>query len=431
MLCGRKKIDNFLNVYHIHLYSRQNLFNMNFRLICFLLLFGSSVYAQSINTNAAPQSNSNMNVNQSESLEEQVIDTVSFKNEQEKREESIQQKKQTEKLKDLNTTDTYGYTSEVTQQLQHVSGLFTATRQQASTQRTQRTPNAEQQQQMNQYVALLSQAAPESFEFHYYTYIAGNYNSELIDHLLKAEALRPENSDVQIQLAAYHLITQNSSEAKKYLKKLYANGRVTEIMTLYGKDVLRSVPKNGCLITHGFEDTFGAIYAQLFMNERTDVTLVSLDFLQSESYRSKLKNKGYTLPNATTIDVAYLSNFCALNATKNLSVSLTVPKEYLVPIQQSLYVTGLVMEYHSEGCTGNFERNEDLWNHELSSSIIKNGRDKARTLSANYLPMLLLLRKEYQTKGQQEQVKKIDAVLDQIAVQCGKYEQVQSIKASY
>jgi len=89
------------------------------------------------------------------------------------------------------------------------------------------------------------------------------------------------------------------------------------------------------------------------------------------------------------------------------------------------------MEYHPDGCTGNFERNEELWNNTLSVSIVKNSRDKARSLSANYLPMLLLLRKEYQGRGQQEEVKKIDAALDQIAVQCGKYEQVQSIKASY
>ncbi len=404
---------------------------MNFHILIFLLFFGPVVCAQSINTNAAPQTNSNMNINQSESLEEQAIDTVSFNKDQEKREESIQQKKQTEKLKDLNTTSTYGYTVETTQQLQQVSGLFTATRQQASTQRTQRTPNTAQQQQMNQYVQLLSQAAPESFEFHYYTYIAGNYNMALIDHLFKAEKLRPENSDVHIQLAAFHLISQNFEEAKKYLKKLHANGRINENMVLYGKDVLRSVPENGCAITHGFEDNFGTVYAQLFMNERTDITIVSLDFLQSESYQSTLKNKGFTLPNSATIDVAYLTNFCALNSAKKLGISLTVPKEYLIPIQQNLYVAGLIMEYHPDGCTGNFERNEELWNNTLSVSIVKNSRDKARSLSANYLPMLLLLRKEYQGRGQQEEVKKIDAALDQIAVQCGKYEQVQSIKASY
>jgi hypothetical protein len=90
-----------------------------------------------------------------------------------------------------------------------------------------------------------------------------------------------------------------------------------------------------------------------------------------------------------------------------------------------------IRDSHAEGCTGIFERNEQLWNSELSAKITTVGRDKARSLSANYLPMLLLLRKEYQTRGQQDEVQKIDAAIDQIAVQCGKYEQVQSIKASY
>jgi hypothetical protein len=137
------------------------------------------------------------------------------------------------------------------------------------------------------------------------------------------------------------------------------------------------------------------------------------------------------LPVSSLIDVAYLTEFCALNATKKLSVSLTVPKEYLVPNQQHMFVTGLVMEYHAEGCTGIFERNEQLWNRELSAKITTIGREKARSLSANYLPMLFLLRREYQARNQQDDVQKIDAAIDQIAVQCGKYEQVQSIKANY
>jgi hypothetical protein len=403
---------------------------MNVRILFFFLLIGLSISAQSINTNNAPQSGSNNAVIRTESLNEEEIDTVSIYDEQEKREESIQLKKQSVQFKDDASTSV-GYSTGVSQQIQQTSTLFTTTRQQASTQRTQRTPSADQQTQMNQYVSLLAQAAPESFEYHYYIYLAGNYTVELIDHLRKAEGLRPENSDVHIQIAAYDLITNNLNEAKKYLKKLHSNGRINEVMLAYGKDLMRCVPENGCLITHGFEDTYAAYYTQLFMNERPDVTIISLDFLQSEAYRKSLTAKGYNLPINSLIDVAYLTEFCALNATKKLSVSLTVPKEYFVPTQQHLFVTGLVMEYHAEGCTGIFERNETLWNTELSASIIKNGREKARSLSANYLPMLLLLRKEYQTRGQQDELLKIDATIDQIAVQCGKYEQVQSIKANY
>ena len=403
---------------------------MNVRILIFFLLIGLSVSAQSINTNIAPQSNSNNAVIQGESLNEEEIDTVSMKNEQEKREESIQLKKQAVQFKDDASTSV-GYSSGVTQQIQQTSTLFTTTRQQASTQRTQRTPSTGQQEQMNEYVSLLAQVAPESFEHHYYSYLAGNYNIELIEHLRKAEALRPENSDVHIQIAAYDLITNNLNEARKYLKKLQANGRINEVMLAYGKDLMRSVPENGCVLTHGFEDTYAAYYTQIFMNERSDVTIISLDFMQSEAYRKSLTSKGYNLPVSSLIDVAYLTEFCALNATKKLSVSLTVPKEYLVPNQQHMFVTGLVMEYHAEGCTGIFERNEQLWNRELSAKITTIGREKARSLSANYLPMLFLLRREYQARNQQDDVQKIDAAIDQIAVQCGKYEQVQSIKANY
>ncbi|MEN9399493.1 MAG: hypothetical protein RL632_594 [Bacteroidota bacterium] len=425
----RKKIDVTLNAYLIPLYSWQNLFKMNVRFLFLFLLIGLRLSAQSINTNLAPQNNNNA-VIPNESLNEEKMDTVSMKSEQEKREESIQQKKQSVQLKDDASTS-FGYSTGVSQQIQQTSTLFVTTRQQASTQRTQRTPSAVQQEQMNQYVLLLSQAAPESFEHHYYSYLAGNYNIELIDHLRKAEALRPENSDVHIQIAAYDFITNNLNEARKYLKKLHTTGRINEVMLAYGKDLMRSVPENGYLITHGFEDTYAAYYAQIFMNERSDVTIISLDFLQSEAYRSALTTNGFTLPNSSVIDVAYLTEFCALNATKKLSVSLTVPKEYLVPNQQHMFVTGLVMEYHAERCTGIFERNEQLWNTKLSAKITTVGRDKARSLSANYLPMLLLLRKEYQTRGQQDEVQKIDVAIDQIAVQCGKYEQVQSIKANY
>lgn len=403
---------------------------MNVRILFFFLLIGIRVSAQSINTNLAPQSNSNNAEIQSESLNEEKIDTVSTNNEQEKREESIQLKKQSVQFKDDASTSV-GYSTGLTQQIQQTSTLFTTTRQQASTQRTQRTPSAIQQEQMNQYVSLLAQSAPESFEHHYFSYLAGNYNIELIDHLRKAEDLRPENSDVHIQIAAYDFITNNLNEARKYLKKLHANGRINEVMLAYGKDLMRSVPENGCLITHGFEDTYAAYYTQIFMNERSDVTIISLDFLQSEAYRSALTTKGFNLPISSLIDVGYLTEFCALNVTKKLSVSLTVPKEYFVPNQQHMFVTGLVMEYHAEGCTGIFERNEQLWNTKLSASITSIGRDKARSLSANYLPMLLLLRKEYQIRGQKDEVQKIDEAIDQIAVQCGKYEQVQSIKASY
>ena len=66
---------------------------------------------------------------------------------------------------------------------------------------------------MDNLVESLEKNAPESFEYHYFKYVAGNYNVVLIDHLKKAEALRPTNSDVNIQIAAYYLIVKDSTNA--------------------------------------------------------------------------------------------------------------------------------------------------------------------------------------------------------------------------
>ena len=45
--------------------------------------------------------------------------------------------------------------------------------------------------------------------------------------------------------------------------------------------------------------------------------------------------------------------------------------------------------------------------------------------------MLLLLRKVYSQTGENEQLVKVDEVLDKVAVQSRKYDQVQKLKASY
>jgi hypothetical protein len=94
-------------------------------------------------------------------------------------------------------------------------------------------------------------------------------------------------------------------------------------------------------------------------------------------------------------------------------------------------VVGLVFEYHQESYD-NFTRNDFLWNNSMEKDVIVNPIDeKGKQLSANYLPMLLHLRKVYQVTGEKEKLKEVDEVSDQVGVQSRKYEQVQKVKSSY
>lgn len=312
------------------------------------------------------------------------------------------------------------------------SNTFTLTKQQAASQRTQRSPSVSQQQQMDDLVKMLEKSAPESFEFHYFKYVAGNYNVALIEHLKKAETLRPTNSDVHIQMAAYYLIINDSKNALIYLEKLVLSTRLNADVIDYAEDLLKSAPENGTLITHGMDDSYATMYVQLSKKIRSDVKWISLDFLQSEQYRESLKGEGYKLPTRTIVDVQYLQEFCINNSVKNIAISMTTPKEYLTTIQQNLFVVGLVFEYHTDLTFNNFYKNDYLWNEVLVKKLINNAtNDKAKQLSSNYLPMLLHLRKVYEQTGEKVKLEKIDKELDKVAVQCKKYDQVQKLKSTY
>lgn len=317
------------------------------------------------------------------------------------------------------------------EEVQSVSYEFNYSKQQSSTQRTQRSPNAIQQKTMNEAVDYFEENSPNSFEYHYFKYTSGNYDISRIEHLKKAEKMRPDNSDVHIQMAAYHMIENNTTDAKVYLEKLRKSKRLTEVVIHYAKDILYSVQDSGILITHGFDDTYAAWYDQNVKGIRKDVRLVSLDFLQSKAYRDKLSKAGILLPTSTVVNVAYLKEFCRLNAKKGIAVSLTTPKEYFEPIQDKLYVTGLVFEYHTESFN-NFDRNETLWNSTLDKHLVTKATDeKGKQLSSNYLPMLFQLRAVYEEKGEADKLAAIDKSIDGIAVQCKKYEKVQQLKRTY
>lgn len=395
--------------------------------ILFILLFVSS-FGFSQNNNQEPSKNENAI---SLPLEEKEMDTLQLKD-IETKSSSKKSKSETKEKSQAYDNDLNAPSKAENFNSAASTSSFSISKSQASTQRTQRSPTISQQQQMNSVVQNLEENSPESFEYHYFKYVAGNYNVELIDELKKAETLRPTNSDVQIQMAGYYMIMRDSKNSLIYLQKLVASTRLNKDVIDYAEDLLKSVPENGTLITHGFDDTYAAAYIQMSQKIRSDVRLISLDFLQSEKYKENLKSEGFSLPARTIVDIQYFQDFCVKNALKSLGISMTTPKEYLSVIQQNLFVVGLVFEYHSDITFNNFYKNDYLWNEILTKKIVENAtNDKAKQLSANYLPMLLHLRKVYDQTNEKVKVNEIDVAIDKVAVQCKKYDQVQKLKSSY
>lgn len=316
-------------------------------------------------------------------------------------------------------------------EMQQKSLEFNATRGNASNQRTQRTPTPEQQKEMDDAVRYFEQNAPDAFEYHYFKYMSGNYDLDLVGHLEKAESIKPNNSDVHVQMAAVSIIKNNIAEALRYMNRLVESERLSASVLQYSEDVLLSAPDSSVLITHGFDDTYGTWYQQNANGVRKDVSLVSLDFLQSEDYREQIKNKGVNVPTRETVDVAFLEEFVDQNQDETVCISMTTPKEYLVPLKDNLYVNGLVLQY-SKDAIENMESNEVLWNSTLSKHLVNEAKDdKARSLSSNYLPMLFTLRQYYILQNNNKMVVQIDTVINHLAIQSGKKEQAKKLLKAY
>ncbi len=293
---------------------------------------------------------------------------------------------------------------------------FLKSSEEARVQRTQRTPSVSRQETMDDAVSYFEKNAPESFEYHYYKYLSGNYNTKWRDHLLQAEKLRPENSDVHLQLAALYDIEGQESLKKEYLIKLANNGRIQQSMIDYASDVLLSCQDGDFLVTHALEDASAIWYEQSVGNIKTGVKVISLDLMQSEAYRNHLESLGLDIQESEVVDTDFLKLFLVRNASKPINLSMTLPKEYFTSIAQNLYVKGLTFAYSENGAVT--VDNIKLWNSTLNKHLVDGSSDdKGRKLSSNYLPMLIVIREEYVRQDLPDKRKEIDKVIQHLVIQ--------------
>ncbi len=292
---------------------------------------------------------------------------------------------------------------------------------------TRKTPTADQNQKMNNLVKQYEKINSQSFEYNYYTYKAGNYDVEKIDYLRRAEALKPQNTDVQIQLAAYYFIKDDTDSAAMYLQKLVDVNRIDSTALNYGKDLLASVSENGVLFTHGFDDSYACAYLQKAENYRNDVTLLPFEFFQSAFFLNRIKEVNTEFKSINIIDNEYFNNLLLNNKNKNIHISLSFPKDYILLFEFPIYIKGLT--FVIENIQNELiNRNIDFYESTAKNLMINANSDKAKQLSVNYLPMLFLLKDYYEESENVSKVMELDGLINKIAIQSGKNEKIEQLK---
>lgn len=279
-----------------------------------------------------------------------------------------------------------------------VFSSFSLVRQNSKFNKFQRTPLAAEQAEMDVKVKQLEMISPHSWEYPLAYYLAGNYNLDRSPALEKAYQMNPENLEVQKQYVSLKLMNGDTVSAQNMLSTMSLNEVISLEAERYTSDVLTSCSMNSTLITHGFEDTYGALFNQFSHQQRVDVNVVSLDFLQSPQYRKALEEKGYVLPKTTKIDVAYLSQFCYLNADKELFLSVTIPRTYFEPISKKLFPVGVTFQYANAPSEDLPDRQENMWFYQLNKYGLNEGEERSK-FAMNYIPLLMYLEQKYIQEG--------------------------------
>jgi len=279
-----------------------------------------------------------------------------------------------------------------------VFSAFSLVRQNSKFNKFQRTPLPAEQSEMDAKVKQLELISPNSWEYHLAYFAAGNYNLDRSQALEKAYQMNPENLEVQKQYVSLKYMEGDTLSAQNMLSTMTLNELISLEVERYTSDVLTSCSMNSTLITHGFEDTYGTLFNQFSHQQRMDVNVVSLDFLQSPQYRITLEEKGYVLPKTTKIDVGYLSQFCYLNADKELFLSVTIPRTYFEPISKKLFPVGVTFQYANAPAEDLPDRQENMWFYQLNKFGLAEGEDRSK-FAMNYIPLLLYLEQKYIQEG--------------------------------
>ena len=406
------------------------------RLLLLLMLFaGLPVAAQEVihnNTNGnynTPTNSSSINTLETDTITIQSKELQEFKYDSKPAKPATQQKDRVKKIEEnrkmeleevpASSGDTQA-APELLMQQQFQTNQLNSTHQYS-----RRSATPIEQLNMDQSVSYYQETAPESFESHFYAWLAGHYNVDLFPNLQAASLLKPDNADVQKQLAAYYIITNQPQLALTSIEQLKTSGKLSAGQLTYARDLLVSGYEDSYIVTHGFDDMLSAYYVQQHDAIRKDVKLVSLDFLQSEFYRTEMQNAGLVLPESTMIDTAFLAAFCELNADAQLQLSMTIPRDYFAGMKNKLYPVGLTFAWSNEA-GDHFEKNRSLWFSEFTETgkLAKKKNDSGDQWSNNYLPMMITLKTQLQEAGEKKEAETLRKAILELGERNGMKETV-------
>ncbi len=275
---------------------------------------------------------------------------------------------------------------------------------------------------------------PESYEYNFVRsgYEGSNWNnSEYISYLKKADELsngRTLHLDLMVKWGE---IERNIERRDKYCRKWYETGEMSPGFLYYNYNVLAGLKPNAILFTVGDNDTYPAYILQS-QGIRRDVTVVNMYLLHFDEYRAKLfkelgiekwdlywnmENNDSNWEASQKFDKGIIKHVASNKKKYPVYLAVTGGSDdYLKPIEEKLYLTGLAYEYSDVPLDNmamlkrNFEQVYAL--DYIQKAFYKDiSRAKVKEMSCNYVIPMLKLYEHYKILGDRQRMDWIKELL--------------------
>lgn len=209
-------------------------------------------------------------------------------------------------------------------------------------------------------------------------------------------------------------------------REWYASGQYSTGLLNWNYNALMSVEPNALLFTQQESDTYPAMLLQYALDVRPDVSILSFQLLENQSYRAfmiQLENLSW-IPNDSS-----LKDFLALllkpqnnkvGLEKSVYFGSMTNKDLLREDMAKLYLTGLALKFS----TSPFDNVATLrYNYEnrfrtdyLELNFEKEADPAAvARVNLNYIPALLLLHRHYAAAGESAKAERLQALALRVA----------------
>lgn len=282
---------------------------------------------------------------------------------------------------------------------------------------------------LRQIVDDMSKAVPNTYEW----LVVKGWNEGLQKsakpYLDQAFARNPENPEVYSLLQFTSELDLKEDQRREFSRRLFNSDRISSGLLNYSYNVLMSVEPSSILITEGESTTVPLFVLQDVFGIRKDVGILNLDLLGNEEYLNrKLSGLGLTAPGSYQGE-QFRQALCTLlprdNQGRKFYYALTVSKDNLSTMKESLYIVGLA-SMHSLTNVDNVAQIRKNLEKEFLLDYLRvdfNGESPDATgkvLSSNYLVPMILLYESYLKEGNVSKASELRHLMERVAQDSGK-----------